>query len=73
MGESLRTGSEGETLPTKKPEPVVEQIKGVTAEFRPDTLLPGEQADIRFTSSGEVGVSYQLYMCNEDDKPEATQ
>ena len=59
VSESLRTGSEGEILAMKKP--VVKQIKEVTAEFRPDTLVPGELADIWFTSSAEVGAACQQF------------
>ena len=59
VSESLRTGSEGEILAMKKP--VVKQIKEVTAEFRPDTLVLGELADIRFTSNAEVGVACQQF------------
>ena len=59
VNESLRTGSEGEILTMKKP--VVKQIKEVTAEFRPDTLVPGELADIWFTSSAEVGAACQQF------------
>ena len=59
VSESLRTGSEGEILAMKKP--VVKQIKEVTAEFRPDTLVPRELADIWFTSSAEVGAACQQF------------
>ena len=59
VSESLRTGSEGEILAMKKP--VVKQIKEVTAEFRPDTLVPREQADIWFTSSAEVSAACQQF------------
>ena len=47
--ESLRTGRQGEILDMKKP--FVQQIKEMTAEFKPETLVPEEQADLKFTSS----------------------
>ena len=47
--ESLRTGSQGEILDMKKP--FVQQVKEMTAEFKPETLVPEEQADLKFTSS----------------------
>ena len=47
--ESLRTGSQGEILDMKKP--FVQQIKEMTAKFKPETLVPEEQADLKFTSS----------------------
>ena len=56
---SLRTGSEGEILAMMKP--VMKQIKGVTPQFRPDALVPGEQADTRFTSSAEVSAACQQF------------
>ena len=47
--ESLRTGSEGEILPMKKP--VVKQVEEITAEFKAEVLVPQERADIRFSAS----------------------
>ena len=47
--ESLRTGSQGEILDMKKP--FIQQVKEMTAEFKPETLVPEEQADLKFTSS----------------------
>ena len=47
--ESLRTGSQGEILDMKKP--FVQQVKEMTAEFKPETLVPDEQADLKFASS----------------------
>ena len=47
--ESLRTGSQGEILDMKKP--FVQQVKEMTAEFKPETLVPEEQANLKFTSS----------------------
>jgi len=47
--ESLRTGAEGEILAMKKP--VVKQLGEITAEFKPDCLVPQERANIRFSAS----------------------
>ena len=47
--ESLRTGSQGEILDMKRP--FVQQVKEMPAEFKPETLVPEEQADLKFTSS----------------------
>ena len=47
--ESLRTGSQEEILDMKRP--FVQQVKEMTAEFKPETLVPEEQADLKFTSS----------------------
>ena len=47
--ESLRTGGEGEILAMKKP--VVRQVGEITAEFKPASLVPQEQANIRFSAS----------------------
>ena len=44
--ETLRTGSEGEILAVKKP--VTEQVKEMGAEFKPESLVPGEQANMEF-------------------------
>ena len=49
LQESLRTGSQEEILDMKKP--FVQQVKEMTAEFKPETLVPEEQADLKFTSS----------------------
>ena len=56
VSESLRTGSEEEILAMKKP-----VVKQITAEFRPDTLVPREQADIMFTSSAELSAACQQF------------
>ena len=47
--ETLRTGSEGEILAVKKP--VTEQVKEMGAEFKPESLVPEEQADMKFIHS----------------------
>ena len=47
--ETLRTGSEGEILAMKKP--VTEQVKEMGAEFKPESLVPGEKADMKFIHS----------------------
>jgi len=47
--ESLRTGGEGEILAMKKP--VMKQLGEITAEFKPDSLVPQERANIRFSAS----------------------
>ena len=47
--ETLRTGSEGEILAVKKP--VTEQVKEMGAEFKPESLVPEEQADMKFSHS----------------------
>ena len=52
VSESLRTGSQAEILAAKKP--VVQQIKGMTAEFKPELLVPAEQADLKFTTTAEL-------------------
>ena len=49
MQESLRTGSQGEILDMKKP--FVLQVKEMMAEFKPETLVPEEQADLTFANS----------------------
>ena len=45
---SLKTGTQGEILEMKAP--VLEQIKQLTAEFKPDTLVPQEEADMLLIS-----------------------
>ena len=50
--ESLRTGSQGEVLAMKNP--VVKQIKEMTADFEPNVLVPQEQADMKFFGSPDL-------------------
>ena len=52
VSESLRTGSQAEILAAKKP--VVQQIEEMTAEFKPELLVPAEQADLKFTATAEI-------------------
>ena len=52
VSESLRTGSQAEILAAKKP--VVQQIEEMTAEFKPELLVPAEQADLKFTATAEL-------------------
>ena len=52
VNESLRTGSQAEILAAKKP--VVQQIEGMMAEFKPDALALVEQADLKFTFTTEI-------------------
>ena len=52
VSESLRTGSQAEILAAKKP--VVQQIEEMTAEFKPELLVPAEQADLKFTANAEL-------------------
>ena len=52
VNESLRTGSQAEILAAKKP--VVQQIEGMTAEFKPDALALVEQVDLKFTATTEL-------------------
>ena len=52
VSESLRTGSQAEILAAKKP--VVQQIEGMTAEFKPELLVPAEQADLKFAANAEL-------------------
>ena len=47
--ESLRTGSQGEILASKKT--VVQQIKEMTADFKPESLVPEQKANTVFTHS----------------------
>ena len=49
VNKSLQTGSQGEILAMKKP--VVKQIKEITADLKPNALVPQEQADIKFFGS----------------------
>ena len=51
VSESLRIGSQAEILAAKKP--VVQQIEEMTAEFKPELLVPAEQADLKFTANAE--------------------
>ena len=52
VSESLRTGSQAEILAAKKP--LVQQIEGMMAEFKPDALALVEQADLKFTATTEL-------------------
>ena len=52
VNENLRTSSQSEILAVKKP--VVQQIEGMTAEFKPDALALVEQADLKFTATTEL-------------------
>ena len=52
VSESLRTGSQAEILAAKKP--VVQQIEEMTAEFKPELLVPAEWADLRFTTTAKL-------------------
>ena len=52
VSESLRTGSQAEILAAKKP--VVQQIEEMTAEFKPELLVPAEQADLKFAFSSKL-------------------
>ena len=52
VSESLRTGSQAEILAAKKP--VVQQIEEMTAEFKPELLVPAEQADLKFAANTEL-------------------
>ena len=48
--ESLRTGSQGEILASKKT--VVQQVKEMTADFKPESyIVPEEKANLKFTHS----------------------
>ena len=47
--ESLRTGSQGEILASKKA--VVQQVKEMTADFKQESLVPEEKANLQFTHS----------------------
>ena len=52
VSESLRTGSQAEILAAKKP--VVQQIEEMTAEFKPELLVPAEHTDLKFTTTAEL-------------------
>ena len=52
VSESLRTGSQAEISVAKKP--VVQQIEEMTAGFKPELLVPAEQADLKFATSAEL-------------------
>ena len=52
VSESLRTGSQAEILAAKKP--VVQQIEEMTAEFKPELLVPAEQANLNFAANAEL-------------------
>ena len=45
--ESLRTGSQGEILASKKT--VMQQVKEMTADFKPESLVPEQKANMKFT------------------------
>ena len=47
--ESLRTGSQGEILASKKT--VVQQVNEITADFKPESLVPEQKANMVFTRS----------------------
>ena len=47
--ESLRTGSQGEILASKKT--VVQQVKEMTGDFKPESLVPEQKANMQFTHS----------------------
>ena len=76
--ESLRTGSQGEILDMKRP--FVQQVKEMTAEFKPETLVPEEQADLKFTSSQteltracqQFGKVYSHHVCYEKCRAEGS-
>ena len=52
VSESLRTGSQAVILAAKKP--VVQLIKEMTAEFKPELFVPVEElADLKFTATAE--------------------
>ena len=76
--ESLRTGSQGEILDMKRP--FVQQVKEMTAEFKPETLVPEEQADLKFTSSQteltracqQFGKVYSHQVCSEKCRAEGS-
>ena len=59
VSESLRTGSQAEILAAKKP--VVQQIEEMTAEFKPELLVPAEQADLKFTANAELTLTCSLF------------
>ena len=44
--ETVRTGSQGEILAMKKP--ITQQVRKMSAEFKPDSLAPKEQANMKF-------------------------
>ena len=48
LQESLRTGSQVEILAMRKS--FVQQVQDVTSSFKPESLLPEEQADLEFVS-----------------------
>ena len=49
LQESLRTGSQIEILATAKP--FVQQVQEMTSSFKPESLKPGEEADLEIMSS----------------------
>ena len=50
MRESLRTGSQGEVMKVKKT--AMKQMKEMTDNFKPDSLRPCEDANVKFIASG---------------------
>ena len=48
LQKSLRTGSQVEILAMRKS--FVQQVQDVTSSFKPDSLVPGEEADLEFVS-----------------------
>ena len=59
VNESLRSGSQGEILAMKKP--VVKQIKEITADLKPNALVPQEQDNIQFFGSSDLPLICQQF------------
>ena len=57
--ESLRTGSQGEVMKIKKT--VVEQIKEMTDNFKPDKLPPCEPSNVRFKHLPDITQACQQF------------
>ena len=58
--ETVRTGSQGEILAMKKP--VTQQVREMSAEFKPESLAPKEQADMKFVHrETELTGEYQQF------------
>ena len=70
VNESLRTGSQKEILAMKKP--VLKQIEEITADFKPDALMPQQYADMRFYGSSNLLQSCQHFgkVCTHPVSPE---
>ena len=51
---SLKTGSEGETLAMKIP--VLKQIAQITADFKPNILIPQQEADIQLLTDDNLNL-----------------